>query len=338
LRLPSGNVAQWLGTTTFQGSVVRGALCDLLGIDVPIIQAGMSIFTSPALAAAVSNAGALGSLGAWNRPTDLLLRELAELRELTERPFAVNHVVTDLNDDALAATLEHTPAVVSFALDDAGDLMQRVHDAGGLVMQQITTVQQAQLAVEHGADIIVAQGGEAGGYGGVVSTLSLVPQVVDAVHPVPGGIADGRGIAAAVVLGAAGVNLGSRFLASAESPVGERWKKALVTCPSEEWIQARFVNAINPNPGTVGYRTRLRLLRTEYVQRWEERAGELDADPAPALAELADAIAVGDREALVVVGGQSAGLIRHVQPAAEIVRELVADAKAALTAGAAFQL
>ena len=127
-------------------------------------------------------------------------------------------------------------------------------------MQQITTVQQAQLAAEHGADIIVAQGGEAGGYGGVVSTLSLVPQVVDAVRPVPvvaaGGIADGRGIAAAVVLGAAGVNLGSRFLASVESPVGERWKKALVTYPSEDWIQAGFINALNPNPGTVGYGTR----------------------------------------------------------------------------------
>jgi nitronate monooxygenase/enoyl-[acyl-carrier protein] reductase II len=207
-------------------------------------------------------------------------------------------------------------------------------------MQQINTVEQAQLAAEHGADIIVAQGSEAGGYGGAVSTMSLVPQVVDAVRPVPvvaaGGIADGRGIAAAILLGAAGVNLGSRFLASVESPVGERWKKALVTYPSEDWIQARFINAINPNPGTVGYRTRLRLLQTEYVQRWEERASELDADPTPALAELTDAIAAGEREALIVVGGQSAGLIADVKPAGEIVRELMAQAQAALTEGASF--
>src|SRR4249920_1285601 len=233
-----------------EGVRMRSPLCDLVGIEVPIIQAGMSIFTSPALVAAVSNAGALGSLGAWNRPTDQLRRELAELRDLTERPFAVNHVVPDLDADAFAATLEHAPAVVSFALDDAGDLIRRAHHAGSLVMQQVTTVQQAQLAAEHGADIIVAQGGEAGGYAGVVSTMSLVPQVVDAVGPVPvvaaGGIADGRGIAAAVILGAAGVNLGSRFLASAESPVGERWKKALVTYPSEDWIQAKFINAMNP--------------------------------------------------------------------------------------------
>ena len=303
----------------------------------------MSIFTSPALAAAVSSAGALGSLGAWNRPTDQLRRELAELRDMTERPFAVNHVVPDLNAEAFAATLERVPAIVSFALDDAGtDLIQRVHDAGALAMQQITTVRQAQLAVEHGADIIVAQGGEAGGYGGTVSTLSLIPQVVDAVRPVPvvaaGGIADGRGIAAAVTLGAVGVNLGSRFLASVESPVGERWKKALVTRPSEEWIQSRFINAMNPNPGTLGYRTRLRLLRTEFVERWEARTSEIEIDPALVLAELNQAVAAGDRESLLVVGGQSAGLIRRVEPAGAIVRALVAETREALAEGAKFDL
>ncbi len=321
---------------------MRSPLCDLVGIEVPIIQAGMSIFTSPALAAAVSNAGALGSLGAWNRPTDQLRRELAELRDLTECPFAVNHVVPDFNAGAFAATLARAPAVVSFALDDAGaHLMERVHDAGGLVMQQITTVRQAQLAVEHGADLIVAQGGEAGGYAGSVSTLSLLPQVVDAVRPVPvvaaGGIADGRGIAAAVTLGAAGVNLGSRFLASAESPVGERWKKALVTCPSEDWIQARFINAMNPNPGTLGYRTRLRLLRTEFVERWEARASEVEINSAPVLAELNEAVAAGDKEALLVVGGQSAGLIRRVEPVGTIVRDLVAETRKALAEGAQFE-
>ena len=322
---------------------MRSPLCDLLGIDVPVIQAGMSVFTSPALAAAVSNAGALGSLGAWNRPTDQLKRELAEVRDLTDRPFAVNHVVPDLNADAFAVTLEAAPAVVSFALDDAGaDLIERVHDQGGLAMQQVTTVRQAQLAVEHGADIIVAQGGEAGGYGGTVSTLSLIPQVVDAVHPVPvvaaGGIADGRGIAAAVTLGAAGVNLGSRFLASAEAPVGERWKEALVTHPSEDWIQARFINAMNPNPGTLGYRTRLRLLRTDFVDRWEARTNEVEVDPAPVLAELNEAVAAGDKEAVLVVGGQSAGLIRRVEPAGAIVRALVAETRDALKKSARFEL
>jgi enoyl-[acyl-carrier protein] reductase II len=303
----------------------------------------MSIFTSPALAAAVSEAGALGSVGAWNRPTDQLRSELGELFDLTDRPFAVNHVVPDLNPEAFAATLERAPTVVSFALDQAGaDLIKQVHDAGSVVMQQITTVNQAEIAAERGADIIVAQGGEAGGYAGTVSTLSLVPQVVDSVRPVPvvaaGGIADGRGVAAALTLGAAGVNIGSRFLASTESPVGERWKKALITHPSEDWIQAGFVNAMNPNPGTLGYRTRLRLLRTEFVDRWEARIEEVETDPAPVLAELSEAVAAGDRESLLVVGGQSAGLIRSVEPAGAIVRALVAETRAALAASREFEL
>jgi nitronate monooxygenase/enoyl-[acyl-carrier protein] reductase II len=317
---------------------MHSTLCDLVGIEAPIVQAGMSIFTSPTLAAAVSEAGALGSIGAWNRPAEQLRRDLAELRERTGRPFAVNHVVPDVDAEAFAATLECAPAVVSFALDDAGDLIPRVHDVGSLAMQQVSTVQQAELAAEHGADVIVAQGGEAGGYGGAVSTLSLVPQVVDAVRPLPvlaaGGIADGRGMAAVILLGAAGVNLGSRFLASAESPVGQRWKDALATRPSEDWVQAEFINVLNPNPGTVGYRTRLRLLRTDFVERWEERASEIAADPNPLLTELAEADAAGDREDLLVVGGQSAGLIDEVRSAAEIVRALMAEARDTLaTAG-----
>lgn len=323
-------------------TVRRSPLCDLVGIEVPIIQAGMSTFTSPALAAAVSAAGALGSIGAWNRPTEQLRQDLAELRELTDRPFAVNHVVPDLDAVAFAATLEHSPAVVSFALDDAGALIKRVHDSGGIAMQQITTVHQAERAAQSGADIIVAQGGEAGGYGGSVSTMSLVPQVVDAVRPVPvvaaGGIADGRGIAAAMILGAAGVNLGSRFLASVESPVGERWKQALVSAPSEDWMQSDFINALNPNPGTVGYGTRVRLLRTEYIRRWEGRSADVSADPTAALAELEAAIAAGDQEQLLVVGGQSAGLVRQVEPAAAIVRALVAETRQALAAGAGFEV
>lgn len=321
---------------------MRSPFCDLVGVEVPLVQAGMSIFTSPLLAAAVSNAGALGSLGAWNRPTDELRRDLAELRDSTERPFTVNFVVPDLDEEAVAATLEHGPAVVAFALDDAGDLIRRVHDAGSLAMQQITTVEQAQRAVEHGADIVVAQGGESGGYSGSVSTMSLVPQVADAVGPVPvlaaGGIADGRGIAAALLLGAAGVNLGSRFLATVESPVGERWKRALLTSPSEDWIQSEFINAMNPNPGTVGYGSRLRLLRTEFIRRWEEQVGEVAADPEPVLAEITEADAAGDREDLLVVGGQSAGLIESIQPAGELVRELVDETRAALARAGTFEI
>ena len=314
--------------------MLRTSLCDLVGIDIPVIQAGMSIFTSPSLAAAVSNAGGLGSLGAWQRPVEQLRREVNELSNATDRPFALNHVVPDLDPAGLELTLEVAPAVVSFALDDAGDLMQRVHAVGSLVMQQVSTVRQAEVAVEHGADIIVAQGGEAGGYGGSVATLGLVPQVVDAVRPVPvvaaGGIADGRGLAAALVLGAAGVNLGTRFLASEESPVGHLWKQAILASASEAWVHLDFFNDIRPNPGTLGYGTRMRALRTEFTDRWKRRADEARDDPTATLTEIADAAAEGRSEELLVVGGQSAGLVGELLPAADIVQMLASEAHDAL--------
>jgi enoyl-[acyl-carrier protein] reductase II len=169
-----------------------------------------------------------------------------------------------------------------------------------------------------------------------VATLALVPQVVDAVGPVPvvaaGGIADGRGLAAALMLGAVGVNLGSRFLASAEAPVGPRWKEALRSTPAEDWVKLGFVNDINPNPGTVGYGTTVRGRRNAFTERWESRRDELRADPTPAIAEISEAVATGTLEELLVFGGQSAGLIRDVPPAAEIVRRVVADAEALLRA------
>ena len=317
--------------------MLRTRLCELVGIDVPVIQAGMSVFTSPELVAAVSEAGALGSLGVWQRRAEQLQQDIDALRERTDRPFALNHVVPDLGEDAFELSLQAQPAVVSFALDDAGPLVARVHDAGILAMQQVCTVAQAERAAENGVDLVVAQGGEAGGYGGGIATMALVPQVVDAVAPVPvvaaGGIADGRGVAAALALGAVGVNLGSRFLATAEAPIGKRWKDALQTMPSEDWVKVGFMNDIRPNPGTVGYGTTLRGLRSDFTERWEARRDELQADPTPALEEMREAAAAGDLEELLVVGGQSAGLIRDLPSAADVIRQLVDDAEDVLRRG-----
>ena len=314
--------------------MLRTRLCELLGIDVPIIQAGMSVYTSPELAAAVSNSGALGSLGVWQRDATELHRNLAELRERTDRPFALNHVVPDLDEDAFEASLAAAPAVIAFALDDAGSLITRVHDVGSLAMQQVCTVAQAERAAENGADLVVAQGGEAGGYGGTVATMALVPQVVEAIRPVPvvaaGGIADGRGIAAALVLGAVGVNLGSRFLATAEAPVGPRWKEALQTRPAEDWVKLEFMNDIRPNPGRVGYGTTVRGLRTDFTKRWEQHRDELEQDPTPAIAEMGEALSAGSFEDLFVSGGQSAGLIHDAPPAAGVVAQLVSETEEVL--------
>src|SRR5260221_4222994 len=142
--------------------------------------------------------------------------------------------------DAFRHTLAARPAVISFALGDPGDLVQQAHDVGSKVMIQVTTVAQAIEAAERGADVIIAQGGEAGGYAGIVSTMALVPQVVDVVSHIPvvaaGGILYGRGIAAAFMLGAVGVNLGTRFLASKEAPIEDEWKAAIAAAHSEDAV------------------------------------------------------------------------------------------------------
>ena len=208
--------------------MLKTRLCDILGIDVPIILAGMGAgATSAKFAAEVSNHGGLGSVGSLFCQTDAVKREIDLLPTLTNRNFAINHIPQALDVEVFRHTLQARPAVISFALDDPGDLTRQAHEVGSLVMVQVTTVGQAVQAAEHGADIIIAQGGEAGGYGGSISTMALVPQVVDAVSSVPvvaaGGIYDGRGIAAALMLGAVGVNIGTRFLASKEAPIDDAW-------------------------------------------------------------------------------------------------------------------
>src|SRR3954470_2422351 len=211
--------------------MLKTRLCDVLGIEVPIILAPMGSCTSAELAAAVSNAGGLGGIGSLFRSTAAIKRDIDTIKTLTNRHYAINHIPQSLDHEAFAHTLAGRPAVISFALGDPGDLVQQAHDVGSLVMLQVTTVAQAIEAAERGVDVIIAQGGEAGGFGGTVSTMTLVPQVVDAVTPIPvvaaGGIFDGRGIAAAFMLGAVGVNMGTRFLASKEAPIDDIWKHAI---------------------------------------------------------------------------------------------------------------
>jgi enoyl-[acyl-carrier protein] reductase II len=208
-------------------AVLRTPMCDLLGMEVPIVQAAIWPATSPELVATVSEAGGLGSIGAVFESADSVRRQIVRVRELTPRPFAVNHVVPLLDEAAFRATLEAQPAVVSFALGHPGELVGRAHEAGAKVVHQVHTVSQARDAAESGVDAIIAQGSEAGGQGMAlgVSTMVLVPQLVDAVDPIPvlaaGGVADGRGLAAALVLGAQGANVGTRFLASEEASADE---------------------------------------------------------------------------------------------------------------------
>jgi nitronate monooxygenase len=310
-------------------------VCELLGIEHPIVQAPIS--ADPRLPAAVSNAGALGSVAlAWADDAGDLVRETAAL---TDRPFAGNFVLSRSDqqhrlDQALSAGLR---IVLLFAGDPEG-YVDSVHDAGGLVMHTVGSAEEARRATGCGVDIVVAQGWEAGGHvWGGVATLPLVPAVVDAVSPVPviaaGGIGDARGVAAVLALGAQAALLGTRFLLADEMPIHEEYRRRLIaaTETDAEWYANLYEVGWPDAPH--------RAIHNSTAERWEaagrpppgSRPGEgqliahfasgepiLRYSPAPPLVGT-----TGEIEALSLWAGQSVALARKPQPAAEIVAELV---------------
>jgi len=224
--------------------------------------------------------------------------------------------------------------VISFALADPGDLVRQAHDVGSLVMLQVTTVAQAVQAAERGVDVIIAQGGEAGGYCGEVSTMTLVPQVVDAVSPVPvvaaGGIFDGCGIAAALMLGAVGVNLGTRFITSTEAPAPEEWKQAITAAKSEDAIKVDVINDISPLPGTEGFHTVPRSLPTAFLDDWSGKREAARRDRDRLRGQIVATTQAGRQHECVLWAGQTAGGINEILSVGEIMRRLIAETEAAL--------
>jgi nitronate monooxygenase/enoyl-[acyl-carrier protein] reductase II len=264
-----------------------------------------------------------------------LKEQLLRLSELTNKPFAVNHLLTTLNHEAFDLTLAFKPPVISFAGGDPGDLVKQAHDIGALVIHQVQTVCQARQAAERGVDAIIAQGGEAGGHSGTVAALALIPQVVDAVHPISvlaaGGIADGRGLAAALVLGAQGVNVGTRFLASVEAPISMGWKQVIVDAESEDAIKFDAWNDINPMPRVSEQGAVLRVIRTPFVDKWQHNRAGAVGMAAQLRGEVAAAARQGRLHEVLPIAGQSAGLIHEILPAKEIVLRMIAEANKILS-------
>ena len=197
---------------------------------------------------------------------------------------------------------------------------------------ELLGIEQAVVAVEQGADLVIAQGEEAGGFGGGIGGLALIPQVADAVAPVPvaaaGGIVDGRGLAAALVLGAAGVNVGTRFLAAEETEIPAQWKQRIVDARSEDTVRAIFAEHVFPPVGEGGYEGKTpRVLRTDWVDRHNADPEAVVGERGRLAAELVDAVRHGRGHELVPFAGQSAGMIDAVLPAGEIVRQMVAEAE-----------
>lgn len=308
-------------------SLLHTRVCDVLGIEVPILQAGMSMYTTPELVAAVSNAGGLGIIGALFRPPDELREEIGKVRELTSRPFGVNHVISQIDREAIDITLEMRVPVLSLSWGRPGDLVRRAHEAGAKVVHQVTSPEEAGQVAAEGADVIVAQGTEGGGHVGGMSTLPLVPQVVDVVNGVPvlaaGGIADGRGLAAILMLGAQGAVIGTRFLATPEASGRGHSKDVILNALGSQTVASKFFDDVYGIrwPGAL-----VRSIRNPLLDRWAQRQQDWALAADQIRPSLEAAIAAGD----FVFAGEAAGLIHDIVPAGELVERIAREAEALL--------
>jgi NAD(P)H-dependent flavin oxidoreductase YrpB (nitropropane dioxygenase family) len=295
-----------------------------LGIEIPILQAGMAGCTTPELVAAVSNAGGLGIIGGLRMSADQLRNDIRRVRELTTRPFGVNHVVCLLDNAAFEVTIAQRVSVLSLAWGQSSDLTYRAHDAGLKVVHMVTSPEEAGQVASDGADVVIAQGNEGGGHVGHMATLPLVPQVVDAVGLVPvlaaGGIADGRGLAAVLMLGAQGALIGTRFLATHEARARGRSKDVILNALGSQTVTSKFYDDVLDIvwPGSV-----VRSIRHPLLDEWAERPQDWGLAAGQLRPALEAAIASGD----FVLAGESSGLIHDIVPAGELVERIARQAE-----------
>jgi len=265
----------------------------LLGIDIPIVQAPMGGAVGPRMAAAVSNAGGLGTLPLWLGSIDRLRQQVRETKSLTTQPFAVNLNMEHPQEERLDACLEEGVPIISFFWKEPSELISRAKRSGAVVMQTVGNAEDARIAADKGADIIVAQGWESGGHVcGTVASMPLIPSVVDAVGNIPviaaGGIADGRGLAAALALGASGVWIGTRFLACEEADINSIYQDGILTATEDQ-------TSYQKDLFDVGWRAAPhRVLRNSTVELWEAAGSPLSGERPGEGEEIGKSLSRGD--------------------------------------------
>ena len=309
---------------------LRTPICDLLGIKYPILLAGMGGVSYAELCAAVSNAGGFGTLGMAGRSQREIREEIGKVRDLTDKPFGVDLLaaVPESLERAADAIIEGgAKAFISGLGVPPPHLVKIFHDAGLKVMNVSGTVRHARAAEAGGLDAVVAQGTEAGGHTGRIAGLALIPQMVDAVRiPViaAGAIVDGRGLAAALALGAQGVWIGTRFIASDEAHAGALYKQVIVDADDEATIITR---AYSGKP--------MRVLKNAYVTDWERRPQDIQPFPQQAMVSIQAGVMGGiggetenlDRDRSAFAMGQGAGGIHDVKSAQAIIEDMMSEAE-----------
>jgi len=315
---------------------IETALTRLLAIEHPILLAPMGSAAGGRLAAAVTNAGGLGMIGSGQANAATIRQELGEAGNARVGIGFITWAL-ERNPAALDVALDTSPAAVMLSFGDPTPFTGRVKAAGCKIICQVQTLAQAIGAAAAGADIIIAQGRDAGGHSGTTrGTIGLVPAVVDAVAPIPvvaaGGIADGRGLAAALALGAAGISMGTRFTASRESLWDHAMKEAALNARGDQTEQTRVFDIVRGSPWPAIYPGR--ALRNAFSNHWNGREDELAAgQPAQEKAYLATA--ADDFATRVVWAGESVDLVNDIPAASTIIERIIAQAVATLTEGAA---
>jgi NAD(P)H-dependent flavin oxidoreductase YrpB (nitropropane dioxygenase family) len=328
--------------------MLKTALCRQLGIEYPIFSVGFGGgMAGPELVAAVSNAGACGVLGMGGVPAPYIRKQIQQLRTLTDKPFGVNIILPLLQEGQIEACLDEKIPILVLFWGDPKPYVEEAHRRGTKVFIQVGSVEEAKAATEAGVDAIIAQGVEAGGH--VKSTISLstiVPAVVEAVKPIPvvaaGGIANGRGVVAALSLGAQAVSMGTRFLCSEEARVVRAYKERVIQGKAEDTVYTFLFDVGWPDAAH-------RVLRNTAIAEWEaagspslgKRPGEGDIIGTVPMAETTLEVPrygvfppmtgfTGDIEHAALYAGESCSLINDIKPAAQIVRDLVSEAEEVL--------
>lgn len=301
----------------------KTAITELLGIQYPILQGGMAWVAESTLAAAVSNAGGLGILAAANAPYEYVKEQIKKVKEQTDKPFGLNIMLLSpyAADIAHFAVQEQIPVVTTGA-GNPGPYMAMWKDAGIRVIPVVASVALAKMMQRSGADAVIAEGCESGGHVGETTTMALVPQVADAVEiPViaAGGIGDGRGFAAAMMLGAQGVQMGTRFLAAKECVIHQNYKDRV--------LRAKDIDTVVTGRST-GHPVRtLRNKMTREYLRMEKEGCSFDELEALTIGGLRRAVLEGDADQGSMMSGQIAGLVKKEQTCREILEEVMAQAE-----------
>lgn len=309
--------------------MLRTEICDLLGIEVPVIQGGMAWISTADLAAAVSEAGGLGIIAAGNAPAQVVKEEILRAQQLTNKPFGVNVMLMSEHADAvMSEVLKLKVPVVTTGAGNPGKYLPDLKAAGIKVIPVVNSVSLAKRLERAGVDALIAEGMESGGHVGTETTMVLVPHLVDTVNiPViaAGGIIDGRGMAAAFMLGAKGVQMGTRFLCAEECIVHPKYKEAVIHAADRDTC---ITGAKTGHP--------VRVLKNKLARQFrqlEEGGASAEELETMGRGKLYAAARLGDVEGGSVMAGQGASLVKSVQPAREIIRELVEQAEKLLTGG-----